>query len=77
MKNQPAVTHPVLAKDGRTIIGSARSELQAKRLLMKTLDVSTVSSIKKHGFTLNVWLRDDFAVELNGGLMGYMYAVGK
>lgn len=69
--------YPVLANNGRTVIGHAKSASGAKRLLMKTLSGELLSSVKKHGFTLSVWLREDWIVEVNGGLKGFMYSIGK
>lgn len=61
---------PILANDGRTIIGKAKTAESAKRMLSKQLEIT-------RGFTLKVWMRDPLMVDINGGSIGFMYAIGK
>ena len=43
---------------------------------MKNLVDHSIALVKRHGFTLNVWLRDPWLVDLNGGRDGWMYSIG-
>lgn len=63
---------------GWSCLINVKSIEAAKRYLMKNrLSDQSISLIKKHGFTLNVWERTDLQVELNGGPKGYVWDIGK
>lgn len=62
--------YPILDNNGRDIIGYANSSKTAKRKLEKLLTIT-------RGFTLKVWHRDPIMAEINGGLIGFMYSIGK
>jgi len=65
---------PLLAQDGRTVLHPSITLNGARAWLMKNVDVTLV---KRHGFTLNVWEREPWIAELNGGPIGFMYSIGK
>ena len=71
------MTYPILANDGRTVIGHAKTESGAKRCLMNTLGDHSTVLIKRHKFHLNVRLREHWLAEINGGPVGWMYSIGK
>lgn len=58
----------ILANDGRTIIGQAKTIKGAERVIRKTIDIHP-------RMTLNVWIRSPLMVEINGGLPGFMYSI--
>lgn len=59
---------PILANNGRTIIGHAKSLAGAERAIRKMLTIHP-------RMTLRVFMRDPTTCEINGGPMGYMYSI--
>ena len=59
---------PILANDGRTIIGYAKTLAGAYRVIRKMLTIHP-------RMTLRVYMRDQITREINGGPMGYMYSI--
>lgn len=68
---------PILAPDGRTTLHRAKTADAAKRWLMKNLGDHSVNLVRKHGFRLEVWLREAWVAEMNGGPVGWMYSIGR
>lgn len=59
---------PVLANNGRDVLGRATTKAGAARLLRKTLTIHP-------RMTLEVWRRCPVAREINGGPDGWMYGI--
>lgn len=60
--------YPILANDGRTVLGYARTVAGARRWIAKNVHVP-------RGMALSVWLRPEFIAEINGGPVGWMYSI--
>lgn len=58
----------ILANNGRTIIGQAKTIKGAERVIRRLIDIHPA-------MTLHVWERQAWLVELNGGLPGFMYSI--
>lgn len=56
--------------DNRELVGYANSEISARRLLAKKLNVTT-------GFEIRVWRRSVFTCELLGVPLGFTYDIVK
>lgn len=59
---------PILANDGRTIIGHAKTLAGAERVLRNMLTIHP-------RMTLRVYMRDPITREINSGPMGFMYSI--
>ena len=70
------MTIPILASDGRTVLHHAKTEGTARRWLMKNFGDHSLVLINRYRWRLNVWRREPWLVELNGGLDGWMYSIG-
>ena len=68
---------PILANDGRTIIGFASTQAGAIRFLKKNIGDHSLYLINHCKFNLQVWMREEWITELNGGPVGWMYSIGK
>ena len=68
---------PILSDDGRTVIHPGVSSVGSARrwIIAHALDDGS-KKLLALGWTLSVWARTDFHVELNGGLHGYRYCIG-
>lgn len=62
---------------GWPIIGYAKTQEQATRVIKKCIGDDSHSLIKNHKFILSVWRRTPFAIELNGGPECFTYSLGK
>ena len=69
---------PVCANStGWPVIGYARNEQQARRVIKKNLGYNSKSLIGNYSFELSVWERTPFSIELNGGPRCFTWSVGK
>jgi len=62
---------------GWQVVGQAKSLSAAKRVVKELLPDSSRTLINRYGFKLSVTMRTDLQRELNGGLEGYVWSVGK